>query len=648
LIRDSIILTPEKLHEVLDHFMGQDAFVFDVETMGDNRGVPTQNRVVWLSLATTGLAVAIPFGHPNGDVLISRATKKLNKLTRKFEPIPPIYDAPPEQMSPAEVFEILRPLFFSDKVKIAHNATFDLISIAKYYNEICPPPYGDTIVMQWLLDENMLSKKLKDLAIRYYGLDYDKEHVGKCIELWPFSKVGHYAYMDAKVEWLLYKKYLALIEKENLTSIFDLEMDVLGVLLDMGTIGAPVDETAMHKVIEEMDELLVEVEARIYTAAGRRFNINATRQKQEVLYLPKREGGQGLKPWKLTDTGKKHKKAGEKLTYIDYSTDGDSLERFTSNPVVEALLEYQDISKLKAYPQSYLGVPGDKTRPRLIHEDRIFAEFVQYGTTTGRFSCRSPNLQNIPRPDTDLGRKIRSLFVAPPGHKLIVADYGQIELVIFAHFADKGLLYKGFIEGVDPHTMTAAGVLNKDPDDISGDERQFYGKTMNFVITFGAGPDKVADMLKVSLPEAKALLAKHQTAFPEIYRLKDHIVSTCRSRRPAHVKTLLGRKRRLPTIHASDHGPRGYAERQAVSSVIQGSAADLNKLAMIRTNNTLEDEMSLILTVHDELVVIVPDDRVEEGQAIVREAMLGEGIQKLLRVPLKADIKVVDRWAEAK
>jgi DNA polymerase I-like protein with 3'-5' exonuclease and polymerase domains len=705
-------------------------------------------------------------------------------------------------------------------------------------------------------------------------------------------------------------------------------MDVLGVLLEMGTTGAPVDEPAMDDVISEMEEALVDVEGRIYAAAGKRFNLNSTPQKQDVLYLPKKEGGQGLKPWKLTDGGMKKKKSGQSLTHKDYSTDADSLERFTSNPVVEALLEYADVNKLKSYPQTYLGVEGDKDKPRRIFDGRVYADFVQYGTTTGRFSCvsgstllptsrglfrfdeylpqdgdlvlthkgnlkpvvrkiykgvqpmyrvslssgssiectqehrlltrdgwryvrdlnvgdrviryvgieelyeqsracsdgfgdlsrngqayaegngremlnnvaqrgthlvhsfgsgdistregssllslegrraesyalqewfpapqlqgrnrsfrgistgksgrslhknsssrgcgglgiegsscssssssyrwgqdeqqpgqsgfghsvgsweascqedtirevafvaamgvwdievaddhsyvaqgflnhncREPNLQNIPRPDTDLGKRIRGLFIAPPGHKLIAADYGQIELVIFAHFADKGLLYEGFMNGVDPHTMTAAGALNKDPEDVTPDERQFYGKTLNFAITFGVGPDKVADMLKMKLPDAKEILAKHQRAFPEIYRLKSHIISTCRSRRPPYVKTLLGRKRRLPTIHASEMGPRMYAERQAVSSVIQGSAADLNKLAMIKTNASLPEDMQLILTVHDELVIICPEDRTDLGQEILREALLGEEIQKLIRVPLKADIKVVDKWSQAK
>lgn len=657
-IRDSIILTPDRLHTVVDRFMGASAFSFDIETFGANRNVPTQNVANWMSLATDGIAVAIPFGHPNGDVLISKATRKKNKLTGKFDPIPAVYDAPPEQMMPSEVFSILKPLFFDEsKVKIAHNATFDLISTAKYWGEIAPPQYSDTIVLQWLLDENMKQKGLKELVKRYYKVDYDQENVGKCVEAHPFSKVGHYAYMDAKYTWLLWKKFQRLIEVHGLENVKRLEMDVLGVLLDMGITGAYVDEAAMAELIRDMSERLVEVEADIYKAAGQRFNLNASQQKAKVLYLPKSEGGQGLKPFKLTDGGKKKRDAGQPIVVTDYSTDADSLEAHPNNPVVKAMAQYADVSKLLSYPIAYMGVEGDPDKPRRIFDGRIHADFVQYGTVTGRFSCREPNLQNIPRPDTELGKRIRGLFIAPPGHKLVVADYGQIELVVLAHFIGKGALYQGFMKGVDPHSATAAALIGEDPFEFmkrvkAGDREAInlrqVAKGINFAVVYGAGPDKVASMAGITVKEAKRFLEIHQKMFPEIYRFKDDVIRVCRSRRPPHIRTLLGRKRRLPLILSSNNGVRMGAERQAVNSLIQGSAADLIKLAMIRLNNILPDDIRLILSVHDELVVLAPEDRAEEAAGYVREAMLGEGIQKLLRVPLSSDVKIVDRWSEAK
>lgn len=658
-IRDSVILTPDRLHTVVERFMERPAFSFDVETIGPNRNVPTQNVVNWLSMATDGIAVAIPFGHPNGDTLISKATRKKNKITGKFDPIPAVFDAPPEQMLPSEVFSIIKPLFFAEgKTKIAHNATFDLISTAKYFGEIPPPDYSDTIVLQWLLDENLKQKDLKSLTKRYYKVDYDNEHVGKVgVEKFTFSKVAHYAYMDAKYTWLLWKRFHRLIEQHGLHNVRQLEMDVLGVLLDMGSTGAYVDEAAMTELIRDMSERLVEVEANIYKAAGQRFNLNASQQKAKVLYAPKTEGGQGLKPFKLTDGGKKKREAGQPLLLTDYSTDAESLEAHPNNPVVKAMAEYADVSKLLSYPIAYMGVEGDPDKPRRIFDGRIHADFVQYGTVTGRFSCREPNLQNIPRPDTELGKRIRGLFIAPPGHKLVVADYGQIELVVLAHFIGKGALYNGFLQGVDPHSATAAALIGEDPFEFmkrvkAGDREAInlrqVAKGINFAVVYGAGPDKVASMAGITVKEAKRFLEIHQKMFPEIYRFKDDVIRVCRSRRPPHIRTLLGRKRRLPLILSQKNGLRMGAERQAVNSLIQGSAADLIKLAMIRLNNILPNEIRLILSVHDELVVLAPEDRAEEAAGYVKEAMLGEGIQKLLRVPLSSDVKIVDRWSEAK
>ncbi|MDX3260727.1 DNA polymerase [Streptomyces sp. MI02-2A] len=657
-IRDSVILTPDRLNTVVERFMERPAFSFDIETFGPNRGVPTQNVANWLSMATDGIAVAIPFGHPNGDVLISKATKKKNKLTGKFDAIPAVYDEPPEQMLPSEVFSILRPLFFAeDKIKIAHNATFDLISTAKYWGEIAAPEYSDTIVLQWLLDENMKQKGLKELIKRYYKVDYDQENVGKCVEAHPFSKVAHYAYMDAKYTWLLWKRFQKLIAQQGLTHVRRLEEDVLGVLLDMGITGAPVDEAAMRELVKDMSERLVDIEGRIYKAAGQRFNLNAPAQKAAVLYAPKSEGGQGLKPLKPTDGGKKKRDAGQELEWKDYSTDSDSLEKHPNNDVVKAMLEYAEVSKLMSYPVAYLGDPDDKDKPCRIFDGRIHADFVQYGTVSGRFSCREPNLQNIPRPSTELGKRIRGLFIAPPGYKLVVADYGQIELVVLAHFIGRGDLYKGFHNGVDPHSATAAALMGVDAKEFmakvkAGDKEcidfRQVAKGINFAVVYGAGPEKVASMAGISVKEAKKFMETHQKLFPEIYRFKEDVIRVCRSRRPPYIRTLLGRKRRLPLILSSNNGLRMGAERQAVNSLIQGSAADLIKLAMIRLNNSLPDDIRLILSVHDEVVVLAPEDRAQEAVELVKEAMLGEGIQKLLRVPLSSDVKIVDRWSEAK
>ena len=375
-------------------------------------------------------------------------------------------------------------------------------------------------------------------------------------------------------------------------------------------------------------------------------------QKQEILYSPVDKGGQGLKPWKATDTGKKQLRRHDECT--NWSTDDEVLQGFPDNPVARALREYGDVHKLlSTYVLAYLGDPANDKEPQ-IYEDRIHADFVQYGTNTRRFSCRAPNLQNIPRPDTPLGKLIRGAWCAEPGEKLVIGDYGQIELVMFAHFAGSGALYDVFINGGDPHQMTA---------DKLGIERQ-QGKRLNFSMSFGAGLYLVASMLGVSVDAAREILADHRRAFPELYQLKEDIINTCRSREPVpYVHTLLGGMRRLPEINryaprrAAEEdrkaidGIRMRAERQAVSAVIQGSAADLIKLAMVRADVLLGQqipEARLTLCVHDEIVLEVPEQYAEKAKDILEEAMTGPEIQRLIRVPLVADAKIVDRWSQAK
>jgi DNA polymerase I-like protein with 3'-5' exonuclease and polymerase domains len=270
-------------------------------------------------------------------------------------------------------------------------------------------------------------------------------------------------------------------------------------------------------------------------------------------------------------------------------------------------------------------------------------------------NCREPNLQNVPRPGTENGKKVRGLFYALPGEKLCVADYGQIELVVLAHYCGHGALFDGFFHGVDPHSATAAALTDEDPREFmarvhAGEPRELalrqVGKGINFAVVFGAGAGKVASMAGIPVKEAERFLAVHERAFPEIYDLKRDIVRNCRKNR--YVTTLLGRRRRLPTIYSRSDRERFKAERQAVNSQIQGSAADLIKIAMVRLDQQLDDDMHLVLSVHDELVVRTPEDRAEECAGLMRDAMLGPGIQNLVKVPMSADLKIVDRWADAK
>lgn len=654
MLSSNIITTPDRLADTVRYFLNSSERVFswDMETSGENRGVPFCNSASWIGLATRGRTAIIPFGHPIGTRVVSIAKEPRtlsDGKTRMFKV--PVYEGPPPQLVRDQVFEALEPLFFHDElVKVGHGVQFDLATIAKYYGDRIPSgPHCDSIVLRWLIDENRKQYKLKTITKDIYGFSYDDEDVGKCVEKHPFAKVAHYLHCDVVYPLAEYRKLRPKIDEWDLQRVYEMEMALLPILARMRLTGIDVDEPRLEEMRADLSVRVEQVEGKIYHAAGRKFNINAPRQKQEILYGTKREGGQGLRPWRLTDTGKKKKETGQPLDKYCYSTDAEALDSYVGNPVVDALLDYQEWAKLlNTYVLGYLGDDTAKDKPCRIFDGRIFADFVQYGTKTGRFSCREPNLQNIGRPDTELGMLIRGAFVAAPGRRLIVADYDQIELVILAHFLGQGQLFEGFMQGIDPHTMTAAMVLGKRPEDVTKSERQKYGKSINFAVVYGAGDGKVASMIGCDVRQARAFLEKHEVEFPEIYGFRDYILDQCRGERPPHIRTLLGRMRRVPGIHSRDRGMRMYSERQAFNSLIQGSAADIMKLAMIRLAPAMPDWMKLHLTVHDELVTSAPVGRVEEAKVILLNAMTGPGIGDMLRVPLKSDCAIVARWSDAK
>lgn len=624
-----LITDVRQLEDTVARFRAHDSFAFDVETTGTYRAVPHVNEVVWISLATQGECAVIPMGHPNGNTLLRKATRRKNKRTGEWEHIPFQYDEPPAQLRPSVVFDALEELLFSERTKIAHNAPFDLLSVAKYYKgKYPPPPYGDTIVGAWMLNENR-PLGLKPLDKERWGLVYDTEDVGKCIEKHPFGVVGDYAYMDAKTTWLQWRHIRPALTAEGLEDMWALEMDVLHCLLHMGA-GVPVDIAALKRLRSTLRERMTDCEAGVYKAAGKVFNIGSTPQKQKILYEE-----QGLRPRKLTRKGAP-------------STDAEALAPYAGrNAVVDAILAYQDVSKLlSTYVEGYLGNP-EEGKPTQIFDGRIFPSLKQYGTVTGRFSCSAPNVQNWPRAETEWGKAIRDLVDPIPGFVLLVADYAQIEQRILAHFAGKGALWQGFHDGVDAHTATAAAVFGVAPEDVTKQMRQ-VAKAIAFAINYGAGPQKVADMSHTTLRRAKQILAEHERKFPEVYAYKRKLLRTVRSRRPVpYLRTLLGRKRRLPDLLSYDHGLRAKAERQVVNSHIQGSNADITKLALVRLHKNLRPGMQILLTVHDEIAVMCPQGIAEEGARVLHDAMAGPDMQ-LLSVPVTTDVKICNRWSEAK
>lgn len=651
-----VILEEGDLRDVTEEIARHKAFFFDIEAMGEYRGVPHLSNVTWMSLATDGQAWVVPFGHPIGDRIIGQHSEPRilsnGKITNfKVDD----YEPAPRQVTRDTAFEILRPLFMSeDIIKVAHGASYDLASLPKYLGAQVARPYECNIVLDWVLDENRHAYGLKQRTKQLWGVSYDDQNVGREVEKYPFSMVAKYAYLDSKYAWLQWRKNRPQIKREGLEQIYKLELDILEIMVQMRQRGARVDMDNLFSLRETLARDLDEAEQALYKAAGKRFNINSVPQKQQLLFGPKREGGQGLRGWKLTDAGKQRKERGRELSPADYSTDDEVLASFPENPLASALREYQDISKLlNTYVDSWLGVPTPDDQPWVtgkptqVYDGRIHADFVQYGTKTGRFSCRAPNLQNVPRGDTEHGKMLRDAWISDPGGVLVTADYGQIELVMLAHFIGEGAMFEGFQQGIDPHTMTAALVFSKHVTQVTKDERQ-AAKAINFAVVYGAGPKKVASMIGQPVKRAMDILDTHQHEFPEIYAYKKAVIKA--ATRDGYLRTLLGRKRRIPELRYSDEGLRLYAERQAFNSLIQGSSADLMKLAMIRTNENLKGIPGayIALTVHDELVLSAPENAAEETASALKDGMAGPGIQQLIDVPLKADVAIGARWGELK
>ena len=657
----NIITTKEQLNEMVTYYLEQDAFAFDVETVGTHRGTPAVNEVLWISFATHGRGDVIPMGHPNGDFvelirpLTGVGQKRLDaglairdtdysaddkKATKVFTP-------GPEQLFPAEVFEALKPLMFHPTIlKIGHNLGFDLSSVAKYYGNAVPSkPYFDTLMASFLYDnKNRGRLGLDDCLQRELGFSMQKG-IGHKVEDYSFDEVAKYAYLDAKYTFLLWKILIGKLEESEVAKVMALEMDVLEVLCHMKLEGTHIDIESLKALNTRLEADIEAAKAHAYSVVGKVFNMNSNSEKQYLLYGPKSEGCRGLKVSQLTGSGQKNatEKGAEALTHKDYSINAAALEELRSkDEFVDALLTYSDLNKLQStYVVPYLG--GDvvktvngkskvETRDSMLVNGKLYADFIQWGAETGRFSSRNPNLQNIPNPEaSENGKAIRNLFIAPEGYKLIVADYSQIEPRVIAAMSKDPIMLDNYLTDGDLYTTVGNTV---------GVDRK-AGKVLVLAMAYGVGPDKIAASIGCTVQEAKNLLNSFADKFPSISKYKQTVVGVARKK--GYVTTIMGRRRYLPDINSRVMKFRSSSERQAFNTRIQGSAADIIKLAMIRAYERLPKESKLILTVHDELVTIAPDHLVEKTKEAIRDAM--EGIT-LLPIPLISDINVVQRWGE--
>ena len=487
----------------------------------------------------------------------------------------------------------------------------------------------DTMVASYVLDPGRRAHTLEVLAldILAHKTIALAEVTGRGQKQVSFAEVTlesarDYACEDADCALRLYERFRPDLAEQQMEGLFhDLEMPLIPVLARMERAGVQIDETFFAEMSRKLNRELELVQREIWKEAGTEFNISSNPQLREILYEKL-----GLPVLKRTKTGP--------------STDASVLEELAAqgHRVPVLLMEYREMEKLRG---TYVDALPRMVNPRT---GRIHTSFNQTVAATGRLSSSDPNLQNIPI-RTQLGREIRKGFVAEPGHVLLAVDYSQIELRILAHFSGDEPLVRAFREGIDVHRQTAAVVFDVPVGQVTAEQRG-RAKTINFATLYGQGPFALAQQLGISRDEAKAFITAYFARFSGVRHFLDEQVANARER--GYVETLLGRRRYIPELQSGNWNVRQFGERVAQNTPIQGTAADLLKRAMIDVDRALEASSwgaRLLLTVHDELLFEVPDERVDEVRSAVVELM--EGAFELA-VPIAVDWRVGTDWYGAK
>ncbi|MBT7712240.1 MAG: DNA polymerase I [Deltaproteobacteria bacterium] len=596
--RYELVTLETRLVEIRQQLLKQDCIVFDLETTSLTI---TKAKIVGFSFAWEGGdPIYIPVAHT--------------------EQIPQI---------PLEtVLEILRPVFEKKELKIvAQNIKYDMMVLANYGVPI-EAEIGDTMIQSYLLDANLHRHNLDDMAMRHLEHEMIKfeEVAGKGKKQIPFAEVPvsvaqQYAAEDADATFQIHQLLSPRIKAENLAALYEnIELPLCRTLAQMETHGVRLDVPYLNTLCEKLRLDLDGLQQEIHAQAGETFNINSTQQLSTILFE------------KMGITiGRKKNKTG-------YSTDASVLEKIAPfEPIARNLLDYRSKNKLV---NTYLDVLPSLISPKT---GRIHTSYSQVVAATGRLSSSNPNLQNIPIKGED-GSKVRRAFVAEEGNLIVSADYSQIELRFLAHLSEDEGLISVFAEGGDIHTETAAGIYGIEIEQVSPEQRQ-AAKAINFGIIYGMGAFRLSQEIRVSNAQAKSFIEAYFAKYPKIKHYMDETIAFCQKN--AFVETMFRRKRAIPDIHAKNHMVRTAAERMAINTRIQGSAADLIKIAMIDIQNTLDRERSLtkmIMQVHDELVFEVPRERVDSLIGMVKKSMENA---VALKVPLVVDAGFGENWQEA-
>lgn len=513
--------------------------------------------------------------------------------------------------------------------KVGQNIKFDILALRKYGVRVKGPLF-DTMIAHYLLNpelrhgmDYLAETYLKYKTVPIEDLIGPKGKKQASMRIVPIEQIKEYAAEDADVTLRLKHYFAPLLKQEDVeTLFFEMEMPLIYVLAEMEATGVKLDTEALKQSSEVLSQQLIALEQSIYELAGQTFNINSTKQVGEILF----------DKLKLDEKAKKTKTGG-------YSTSEEVLEKIRGkHPIVGKLLEYRGIKKLLS---TYIDA-----LPALIHPEtgKIHTSFNQAVTATGRLSSTNPNLQNIPVRD-ELGREIRKAFIADDDDCIFFsADYSQIELRLMAHLSNDPHMVEAFCSGADIHAATAAKIYGIPVEEVTSDMRR-KAKTANFGIIYGISVFGLAERLGIPRAESKELIDGYFQTYP---RVKEYMEESIRvAKEKGYVETLFKRKRFLPDINSHNAVVRGYAERNAINAPIQGSAADIIKLAMIHIHQQFEAEhlkSRMILQVHDELNFNVRKEEFDRVKEIVLDCM--EHVLQL-RVPLIADCGEGKNWLEA-
>jgi len=541
-----------------------------------------------------------------------------------YVPLPPVYE------ESREIVNEFKSIFEDNKkIKCGQNIKYDMMML-KWYDVEVKSPLFDTMIAHYLIEPDM-RHNMNILSETYLG--YEPVHIEELIGFKKseqinmrdveVAKVVAYAAEDADVTLQLMKKFQPIIIENKLNKLFEeVEMPLIPVLAAMETEGVAIDPGALGEFSKLLEKEIIEVEQKVYDAAGMKFNVSSPKQLGEVFF-------DVLK----IDPKAKKTKTGQ------YATGEDILSKLADkHPAVQLVLEYRGLVKLK---NTYVDTLPTMVNPRT---GRIHTSYQQAVASTGRLSSNNPNLQNIPI-RTERGREVRKAFVPRnSNYTLLSADYSQIELRIIAEFSKDASMLEAFRNGIDIHTSTASKVYGIELDMVSSEMRR-NAKMVNFGIIYGISAFGLSQRLNIPRKEAAQIIENYFREFPTIKNYMDSNIAFARQN--GFVETILGRKRYLRDINSANAVVRGFAERNAINAPIQGSAADMIKVAMINIHKEIIDKKlkaKMILQVHDELVFDVPHDELEILKPIVKDKMVNA---IPMEVPIEVEMGSGKNWLEA-